>query len=232
MASFADDTGPGAFDEAQVQAYAAAMDVETEFPHDQALLDILRHHARGAVLDLGGGTGRYAAWLLTRGLATSVHVLDESPPMIDACLRRGVPGLRAQVGDIETTDLGREQYDLALARFVLMHVRELEGTLTHIAMSLKNTGTLVIVTNIIDGAPSAFTSFIEETSGIMKLVLLAKDRSIPISNYVRTQEDYTKALQQAGLTITFASIYEPKIVRFQKEHPGMTLSHFVLVGEK
>jgi hypothetical protein len=45
--------------------------------------------------------------------------------MVDECIRRGLPGLIAQVADIETADLGREKYDMALARFVLMHIREL-----------------------------------------------------------------------------------------------------------
>jgi trans-aconitate methyltransferase len=232
MVRFADGTGPGAFDEEQAKAYAAAIDIETEFPHDQAFLDILWQHSRGAALDLGGGAGRYAAWLLEMGLATSVHVIDNSPPMIDECIRRGLPGLSAHVADIETADLGREKYDIALARFVLMHVRELECTLNHIAMSLKEKGTLSVVTNIIDGTATALTTFTEETSRIMKLILQAKGKPIPVSNYVRTQENYTKALQQAGLRMEFSKKYEPKILHLEKEHPGIMLSHLVLVGKK
>jgi 2-polyprenyl-3-methyl-5-hydroxy-6-metoxy-1,4-benzoquinol methylase len=193
---------------------------------------MLRHHSRGAALDLGGGTGRYAAWLLEMGLATSVHVIDNSPLMIDECIRRGLPGLSAHVTDIETVDLGREKYDMALARFVLMHVRELENTLNHIAMSLKDKGIIIVVTNIIDGIQAAFATFIEEISRIMKLILQDKGKPIHVSNYVRTQEDYTKAFQQARLSIEFYDKYEPKILRLEKEHPGITLSHLVLVGKK
>ena len=64
-----------------------------------------------------------------------------------------MPGLTAHLEDIETADLGREQYDLVLARFVLMHIRALDATLQRIAMSLKETGTLVVVTNVIEGTP-------------------------------------------------------------------------------
>ena len=39
-----------------------------------------------------------------------------------------------QLGDIATTDLGREHYDIVLARFVLMHIKALEDMLQHIAM--------------------------------------------------------------------------------------------------
>jgi len=232
MVRFADGTGPGAFDEEQAKAYAAAIDIETEFLHDQVLLEILWQHARGAALDLGGGIGRYAAWLLEMGLATSVHIIDNSPQMIDGCLRRRLPALSAQVGDIETADLGREKYNIALARFVLMHVRKLEDTINHIAISLKDKGTLVVVTNIIEGTTTTLTAFTKETSRIMKLILQVKGKPIPVSNYARTQEDYTKVFQQAGLRIEFYETYEPKILRLEKEYPGITLSHLVLMGKK
>lgn len=232
MGRLADATGPGAFDEAQAKAYAAAIEIETEFLHDQVFLDILWHHARGAGLDLGGGIGRYAAWLLERGLATSVHVIDNSPPMIDECIGRGVPGLTAQVGDIETADLGRERYDVALARFVLMHIRDLGGTLNRIATSLKDQGTLVVVTNNIDGTSTELATFMEETSSIMKLILQVQGQPIPVANYAHTQEDYTKAFQQAGLSVEFCKTYEPQILRFEQEHSGVTLSHVILLGKK
>jgi hypothetical protein len=99
-------------------------------------------------------------------------------------------------------------------------------------MSLKDKGTLAVVTNVINGTPIALTTFIEETSGIMNLVLQAKGEPVPVSNYVRMQEDYTKALQRAGLRIEFYKKYEPKILRLEKEHPGIMLSHLVLVGKK
>jgi trans-aconitate methyltransferase len=232
MVRFADGTGPGGFDEAQAKAYAAATDIETEFPHDQVFLDILRHHSRGAALDLGGGMGRYAAWLLHMGLVTSAHVIDKSPSMVDECLRRGLPGLSAQVDDIETANLGREKYDIVLARFVLMHVRELESTLNHIILSMKDKGTLAVVTNIVHAHSAVMTAFFGERSRVMKLMLQAKGNPIPVFNYVRTQEEYTTAFQQAGLHIEFSETYEPKILHFETEPPGITLSHFVLMGKK
>jgi trans-aconitate methyltransferase len=232
MVRFADGTGPGGFDQAQAHAYAAAVDIETAFPHDQVFLDLLRHHAHGAALDLGGGTGRYAAWLLHMGLASSAHVIDQSPAMIDHCLRSGSPGLSGQVDDIETADLGREHYDIVLARFVLMHIRDLERTLKHIVMSLKDRGALVVVTNIVEGIPAAMATFTGASSRIMKLILQTKGGPIPVFNYVRTQEEYTNALQQAGCRIEFRERYDPQILRLATEHPGIRLSHLVLMGRK
>jgi trans-aconitate methyltransferase len=232
MVRLADSIKPGAFDEEQAKAYTATIDIDTEFPHDQVLLEILWQHSRGAALDLGGGNGRYAAWLLKMGLSTSVHIIDNSLSMIDECIRRRLPGLSVQTGDIETVDLGREKYDIALARFVLMHIREIEWTLNHIVMRLKNKGTLIVVTNITEGAQTVLEEFIKETSGIMKLILQVKGKSISVSNYARTQEDYAKAFQQAGLSIEFYDKYEPKILHLEKEHPGITLSHLVLMGKR
>jgi len=228
----ADGIRPGAFDEAQATAYAAAMDIETEFLHDQSFLDILRHHAHGATLDLGGGTGRYAAWLLHTGLVTSAHVIDQSPPMIDACLSRGLPGLSAHVDDIETAALGRAQYDLVLARFVLMHVRDLEGTLNHIVVSMKDRGTLVVVTNSLEMTSAAMTPCTGEPLRLMKLILQTQGGPIPVFNYVRTQEVYTNAIHHAGCRIEFCEKYAPQIVRLANEQSGMTLAHVVLMGKK
>ena len=224
--------GPGAFDEAQAQAYAAAGEVETAFPHDRVFLDLLRRHARGSALDLGGGSGRYAAWLLTTGLVTSVRVIDNSPARSDACRARALPGLSASLGDVERADLGIDRYDIALARFVLMHLRDLDSTLTRVARSLTQTGTLVAVTNVIEGTMPALTTFRDATSGVMPLVLHVHGRPIPVLNYARTQEDHEQAFRQAGLPVEFAEIYEPKILRFAAAPPGVTLAHLVLVGKK
>lgn len=232
MVRVADGTGPGAFDEDQARAYAAASEIETVFSHDRIFLDLLRRHARGAALDLGGGTGRYAAWLLRTGLATSVRVIDHSPSMIDACGTRALPGLSAQLGDVERVDLGRAQYDTALARFVLMHIRDLDSALTRIARSLTHTGTLVAVTKVIEGAATALTAVLDATSGVMPLVLCVNGQPIPVLNYVRTPEEYATAFRQAGLTLECSEIYEPKIVHFADEHPGVTLAHLVLVGKQ
>jgi trans-aconitate methyltransferase len=165
-------------------------------------------------------------------LATSAHVIDNSPAMLDACARRGVPGLTTQLGDIETTDLGRERYDIVLARFVLMHIRALEAMLHHIAMSLKETGTLVTVTNVIEGTPPAVATYMDETAGIMQLMLQAQGHPIAVANYVHTQDDYTHAFQRAGLRLAFCELYAPQIVRFENARPGITLAHLVLMGRK
>jgi SAM-dependent methyltransferase len=232
MARLTDGTGPGAFGEGQARAYAAASEVETAFPHDRVFLDLLRRHARGAALDLGGGNGRYAAWLLHTGLVTAGRVIDHSPPMVDACRARALPGLSASLGDIEQADLGVDHYDIALARFVLMHVRDLDATLARVVQSLTPAGTLVAVTNVIEGTASALTAFLDATAGVMPLVLRVQGQFIPVLNYARTRDDYETAFRQAGLRVACAQAYAPQILRFADEPPGVTLAHLVLVGRK
>jgi hypothetical protein len=111
-------------------------------------------------------------------------------------------------------------------------VRDLEGTLRRIATSLHDHGTLVVVTNVIEGTPKALTAVIEETSGIMRLILQVQGQPIPVANYARIQETYTNAFRHAALQIEYCETYPPQILRFEKEHPGVTLSHLVLMGKK
>jgi hypothetical protein len=66
----------------------------------------------------------------------------------------------------------------------------------------------------------------------MKLILQVKGKPIHVSNYARTQEEYIKAFKHAGLRIEFYEKYEPKILLLEQEHPGITLSHLVLIGKK
>jgi hypothetical protein len=169
-----------------------------------------------------GGRLAHGIASLPRLTTMSSQRICRQPPLCD--------GL--QVADIETADLGRAHYDMALARFVLMHARELAGTLNRIALSLKETGTLAIVTNVVEGAPTALRTFLEELSGIMKLMLQVQGQPIRVANYVRTREEYVKAVRQAGLRLAWCEAYEPNIVRFDQERPGMRLSHLVLVGTK
>ena len=65
----------------------------------------------------------------------------------------------------------------------------------------------------------------------MKLILQVKGKPIPVSNYARTQENYTKAFQQAWLSINFLRNTD-KDFTFEEEFPGVTLSHLVLMGKK
>jgi hypothetical protein len=97
---------------------------------------------------------------------------------------------------------------------------------------MKDNGTLVIVTNIVGGTPAAMATFTGATSRIMKLILQTKGGPIPVFNYVRTQEEYTHAIQQAGCRLEFCGTYEPQILRLEKEYAGIRLSHLVLMGKK
>jgi hypothetical protein len=90
----------------------------------------------------------------------------------------------------------------------------------------------VAVTNVIEGVTPALTAFLEATSRVMPLVLRVKGHPIPVLNYARTPEEYMQAFRQAGLQVESAETYEPKILHFANERPGVTLAHLVLVGKK
>lgn len=84
-----------------------------------------------AVVDVGGGTGVYAAWLGSQGYA--VRLLDVVPLHIETARRRferaGVKGARAEVGDARSLPFTSESQDAALLLGPLYHLPEREDRL-------------------------------------------------------------------------------------------------------
>jgi SAM-dependent methyltransferase len=73
----------------------------------------------GRVLDVGGGTGIYAAWLT--GLGYEVEVIDPAPVHVEHCTRAG---LRAEVGDARHLQRADATYDAVLLLGPLYHLPE------------------------------------------------------------------------------------------------------------
>jgi SAM-dependent methyltransferase len=94
---------------------------------DSALLDELAVPVWGSVrraADLGCGTGRTAAWLRRREVA-SVDGVDLTPEMLEVARRRGVHDSLA-VADVASTGLSPGAYDLVIASLVDEHLASLE----------------------------------------------------------------------------------------------------------
>lgn len=73
----------------------------------------------GRVLDVGGGTGVYARWLLDLGY--DVEVIDPAPVHVAHCARAGI---RAEVGDARHLQRGDGDYDAVLLLGPLYHLPE------------------------------------------------------------------------------------------------------------
>lgn len=73
----------------------------------------------GHVLDVGGGTGVYAAWLA--GLGYEVDVVDATPKHVAQCRAQG---LRAEVGDARALDRADASSDAVLLLGPLYHLQD------------------------------------------------------------------------------------------------------------
>lgn len=78
------------------------------------------------IIDVGGGTGVYAAWLA--GLGYSVHLVDIVPEHVEAALAHGA--FTAAVGDARALPDADASYDAALLLGPLYHLRSREERLT------------------------------------------------------------------------------------------------------
>jgi ubiquinone/menaquinone biosynthesis C-methylase UbiE len=96
---------------------------ELELVRTQAILR--RHLPRppGRVLDVGGGTGVHADWLLAEGYR--VHLVDVTPRHVDqASARLASRGLTAEVGDARRLSFPDESVDVVLVLGPLYHLQE------------------------------------------------------------------------------------------------------------
>jgi ubiquinone/menaquinone biosynthesis C-methylase UbiE len=88
--------------------------------------EILRRHLPPPsvrVLDVGGGTGVHAEWLLADGHA--VHLIDVTPRHVDQALTRlGDRGLPAEVGDARQLPFPDDCFDVVLVLGPLYHLQE------------------------------------------------------------------------------------------------------------
>jgi ubiquinone/menaquinone biosynthesis C-methylase UbiE len=88
--------------------------------------EVLRRHLPeppARILDVGGGTGAHAPWLLDDGYG--VHLVDLTPGHVDRALARlGGSGLTAEVGDARHLRAADASYDAALVLGPLYHLHE------------------------------------------------------------------------------------------------------------
>lgn len=90
--------------------------------------DAVLESAPRRVLEVGCGTGDFAARLRDRGL--EVVAVDQSEQMVDLARRRGVD---ARVGDVRALPFDDRSFDVAVANFMLYHVPELDRALAELA---------------------------------------------------------------------------------------------------
>jgi ubiquinone/menaquinone biosynthesis C-methylase UbiE len=107
------------------------------------LLELLRNARPRRVLEVGCGWGQLAT-RIERELGCEVVAVDLSPRMVDLARERGVD---ARVADVQELPFQGEQFDAAVAAWMLYHVPDLDRGLGELARVLRPGGHLFAVTN-------------------------------------------------------------------------------------
>ncbi|MCW2542386.1 MAG: SAM-dependent methyltransferase [Frankiales bacterium] len=90
-------------------------------------------------LEIGPGLGTLSRWMLDEGGAVSVTVLDR-----DTRLLTDLQGVEVIQADIRQYEFGAAQYDLIVARNVLVHLRDREAVIDVLVKHLAPGGWLLI----------------------------------------------------------------------------------------
>ncbi|MFJ3960856.1 class I SAM-dependent methyltransferase [Streptomyces sp. NPDC090036] len=98
-----------------------------EFERTRELLRQYLPPPPGRVLDVGGGPGTHARWLVEEGY--EVHLVDPVPKHVEQALERA-PGCVATQGDARQLDFSNSSFDAVLLLGPLYHLAEREDRLT------------------------------------------------------------------------------------------------------
>ena len=120
-------------------------DAEGDDPREFAFEAIAAAHPR-RVLEVGGGEGELAERVL-KELEVEVVGVDQSDGMVEIQRSKGID---ARVGDVQALPFDDEEFDVAVAAWMLYHVPDLDLGLAELARVLKPGGRVVAVTNAVD----------------------------------------------------------------------------------
>ena len=112
-----------------------AATVRDSLPRDRAMAD---------VLEVGCGTGVFAARLLEENPGLALMAVDQSQRFVELTRERGVT---AQLQDVQHLLAPDASYDVVLALWMLYHVPDLDRGLAEVRRVLRPGGTFVAVTN-------------------------------------------------------------------------------------
>jgi SAM-dependent methyltransferase len=97
-----------------------------------------------SILEVGCGTGAFAARLLSEHPAATLIATDQSTRMVELTRERRVD---ARVADVMDLPFGDATFDVVVAMWMLYHVPDLEGALAQVRRVLRPGGLFVAATN-------------------------------------------------------------------------------------
>ncbi len=130
-------------DESGLRARKAAYQAVAGIDARDVAFDAVREIEPRRVLEVGCGEGEFSERLV-RELDAELVALDQSPRMAELA---GARGLDARVGDVQELPFADEEFDVAVAAWMLYHVPQLDRALGELARVLRPGGRLVAITN-------------------------------------------------------------------------------------
>lgn len=124
---------------------AAYVNAEGDDPRDFVLQAVTAARPR-RVLEVGGGEGELAERIV-QALGVELVGVDQSGAMVAEQRARGID---ARVGDVQELPFGNDEFDVAVAAWMLYHVPDLDRGLAELARVLEPGGVLVAVTNSVE----------------------------------------------------------------------------------
>lgn len=110
------------------------------------------------VLDLGAGTGLFAAMLLERYPDASIRLLDASEGMLDQASKRfaGQPAISFRLGDMATSDISGH-WDLVISAVAIHHLDDdaKKALLRRVRTALRPGGLFVNAEQVLGPTPAA-----------------------------------------------------------------------------
>jgi ubiquinone/menaquinone biosynthesis C-methylase UbiE len=130
-------------DESRLAVRKAAHDFGEGPNARQVLFEAIAEAEPRRVIEVGPGEGEVAERLRDE-LGCEVVAIDQSERMVELTRKRGID---ARLGDVQDLPFDDEEFDCAVAAWMLYHVADVERALGELARVLRPDGRLVAVTN-------------------------------------------------------------------------------------
>jgi len=151
-----------------------------------AVLSMLGDVTDKKILDVGAGTGRVSIELTKKG--ADVTALDVSEKMLDS-LKSKVKSLKSKIqviqGDAESLPFEDNSFDIAVAAFLIVHLKNPQRFFDEVYRVLKDDG-IFLVTNINQRRPPEVET---------------KEGSIIIESYYHRPEKIREMLEELAFTV-------------------------------